>query len=301
MNVKSILTMGIFLASLIFVAVGDADAARLGGGRSFGSKPSMQRSTQAPAQQQTPPMAAAAPAAAAQKPGLLGGMGGMGGMLGGLLAGSLLGSLLFGGGFSGGGFMDILLIGLLLFLGFKLFARFRAGRPATASGPDGPMPYASDPHRDQPMQRQNDAASLWGAISNKSSVQEAAPAAPVLPAGFDGEEFLRGAKMAFTRLQMSWDKRDLDDIAQFASDAVMHEIRAQFKDDPTPGTTEILLVNAQLLSVSGEANEQTATVFFDVLLREAPNTDTRQVREVWHFTRPVEGGSWKLDGIQQVE
>ena len=47
-------------------------------------------------------------------------------MLGGLLAGSLLGSLLFGGGFNGGGFLDIILIGGLLFLAFKFFSRRRA-------------------------------------------------------------------------------------------------------------------------------------------------------------------------------
>ena len=56
-------------------------------------------------------------------------------MLGGLLAGSLLGSLLFGGGFNGGGFLDIILIGGLLFLAFKFFSRRRAATQAQ----DSPM------------------------------------------------------------------------------------------------------------------------------------------------------------------
>lgn len=295
MNFKALLTILIFAGSLLFVAVSDADAARLGGGRSFGSKPSMQRSTTAPTQQK-PAMSNAAPNAA-KKSGFLGGMGGM---LGGLLAGTLLGSLLFGGGFQGGGFMDLLLIALLAFVAFKLFARFRANRAATAGGPDaGPMPYQQ--REAEPMQRQS--ADAWGALQQNTATAAAeTPAAPVVPAGFDTEEFLRGAKMAFTRLQASWDKRDLNDIAQFAGDSVMQEVKAQFEADPTPGKTEILLVNAQLLSVTEEAGEQTASVYFDVLLREAPRTDTTQVREVWHFVRPVaDNGSWKLDGIQQVE
>ena len=303
MKFNVLATIFLFMGSLLIFAIGDADAARLGGGKSFGSKPSMQRSTTAPTQQK-PTAAQAAPGAAAQKPGFLGGMGGM---LGGILAGTLLGSLLFGGGFSGGGFMDILLIALVAFVAFKLFARFKANRnatspaaaTATAGGPSaGPMPY----QQQEPPTMQRQSADAWGGLQSKADEAPAAAAAPQVPAGFDTEEFLRGAKMAFTRLQNSWDKRDLADIAQFASSSVMEEVKAQNAADPTPGKTELLLVNAQLLSVTEEEGSQWGTVYFDVLLREAAGRDTTQVREVWHFVRPVSGdGSWKLDGIQQVE
>lgn len=297
MNWKAILTICIFLGGMTMLAVSDAEAARFGGGRSFGSKPSMQRSTTAPTMQQKPPMAGATAGAAAQKPGL---MGGMGGMLGGLLAGTLLGSLLFGGGFNGGGLMDILLIGILLFVAYKLFTRFRGSRPVPAGGPD-PGPAYAPREESAGMQRQN-AGMNWGSLQKQDA--PAATAAPEVsvPAGFDTEEFLHGAKMAFTRLQASWDKRDLEDIAQFTNPTVLQEVKSQFEADTRPGKTEILLINAQLLNVAEENNEQTASVFFDVLLREAPATDTTQVREVWHFTRGMtENQSWKLDGIQQVE
>ncbi len=295
MNWKALLTIFIFLAGIAMVSLPDAEAARFGGGRSFGSKPSMQRSTTAPMQQK-PPMAAAN-AGAAQKRGFLGGMGGM---LGGLLAGTLLGSLLFGGGFHGGGLMDLLLIGLLLFVAYKLFTRFRGNRPVPAAGPDPGPAYAP---REEPagMQRQ-DTGMSWASLQKQTPTAAGTAPEVSVPAGFDTEEFLRGAKMAFTRLQASWDKRDLEDIAQFTSPAVLQEVKSQFEADPKPGTTEILLVNAQLLSVTEENGEQTASVFFDVLLREAPATDTTQVREVWHFARAMSGNqSWKLDGIQQVE
>ena len=49
-------------------------------------------------------------------------------------------------------------------------------------------------------------------------------------------------------------------------------------------------------------DEQRAQVFFDVLMRESPDQQApSSVREVWHFVRPIAGGSWKLDGIQQVD
>lgn len=295
MKWKSILTAVLFMGSLFVYSVSDADAARFGGGRSFGSKPSMQRSTTAPVQQK-PAMANAAPGAAA-KTGMFGGMGGM---LGGLLAGTLIGSMLFGGGFSGGGMMDLLLIALVAFLGFKLYARYRMSRSATpAAAGAGGMNYQAQQPEQSPMQRQGE--NMWGALKGNAAQGEA-PEAPAVPAGFDTEDFLRGAKMAFTRLQSSWDKRDLDDISQFAGEAVMKEVKAQFETDSSPSKTEILLVNAQLLSVLDEKGMQTATVFFDVLMREEAGRDTTQVREVWHFVRPQgDTGMWKLDGIQQVE
>ena len=50
-------------------------------------------------------------------------------------------------------------------------------------------------------------------------------------------------------------------------------------------------------------DEQIAQVYFNVLLREDPSQEAPiDVREIWHFVRPASGdGTWKLDGIQQVE
>lgn len=116
---------------MLAFAYGEADAARIGGGRSFGGRPSMSQPYTKPLpsnpsssfNQQTNRQSQQMANSAAPSRGLFGGMGGM---LGGLLAGSLLGSLLFGGGFNGGGFLDIILIGGLLFLAFKFFSRRRA-------------------------------------------------------------------------------------------------------------------------------------------------------------------------------
>ncbi len=301
MTLKTVITIVFFVGSLLVVSALDADAARrFGGGKSFGSKPSMQRSTTAP-KQQNPAVTQGAPTAAAQatKPGLLGGMGGM---FGGLLAGTLLGSLLFGGPFSGGGIMDLLLIAIVLYFAFKLFARFRGGQRATASqgagaasmgaGTSGPMQYQS-----QDADQNHHA---WGNLKQGEAVFNQ-PAGPTVPEGFDIEEFLKGAKLAFNRLHDSWDKRDIDDIAIFTSESVLAEVKEQMKEDPEPSKTEILLCEAQLISVKEDNDVQRAEVFFNVLLREAPDTNTMPTREIWHFMRPISGGSWKLDGIQQTE
>ncbi len=289
MRTKTFLATFLFVASLFFVAIHDAHAAkRFGGGRSFGSKPAMQRSTTAPQQQQPGVTQNAAATKTSKKSG-------MAGIFGGLLAGTLLGSLLFGDG-DGGGIFNILIMGLLLFLAYKLFMRMRGRSTQAAPSPYGQPQTASGPSAQQMQYQDTQAQGGWG-----SALQGGAPAPSHIPAGFQVEEFIEGAKMAFSRLQSSWDKRDLDDIALFTSPSVLEEVKKQLAEDDTPSKTDVLLNNARLLSVTTENNEETATVFFDVILRESQATDTTQVREIWHFVRPVGGGNWKLDGIQQVE
>lgn len=299
MKIKAILTMLIMLGGACMYALPDtADAARLGGGRSFGSRPSMSQPAQAPSAMQRQSTQQRQQAAQAQQPQRKGFLGGMGGLLGGLLAGSLIGSLLFGGGFSGGGIMDILLLGILLFVGLKLFARARSkAQPAPAGAGNAPM-GGMEPS----LQRNDTAASGWDTLSGQNNAYNSQPEVVIpMPADFDAEEFLRGAKMAYNRLQAAWDSRDLNDIAQFASPAVMDAVRQQLAEETEPSKTEILLVNAQLLSVVNEDKEQRAQVYFDVLMRERPDQPTpSNVREIWHFVRELDGGTWKLDGIQQV-
>ncbi|MBD5416558.1 MAG: Tim44 domain-containing protein [Desulfovibrio sp.] len=298
----------ILLAAFALALPDSAEAARMGGGRSFGSRPYMSTPAQRPAMRQQAPAANARNAqATAQRPGMFGGMGGL---FGGLLAGTLLGSLLSGNGLGGGGgILDILLIGLLIYVGLKLFARFRqrqSQEPAPAGGLFGAgRQDLTNDSPNQPFARSNTQASGWDALRNltgQGSQPPAAEPAVDVPAGFDAEEFLRGAKMAYTRMQQAWDRRDLDDIAQFATPAVMEALREQMASDPNPGKTEIMLVNAQLLGAENEGDDQRAQVFFDVLLRERPDQDApSSAREVWHFLREGANGTWKLDGIQQVE
>lgn len=276
-----------FLLFTCFYLPDYADAARMGGGGSFGGRPQMNRPAQMPNRPQT-----ANPAApAASSPGMFGGMGGM---LGGLLAGTMLGSLLSGNGAGGGGnFMDILLIAILAFIGWKLFTRFRNQRAQQ----EGASTF------NRPMQR-NDSGSMWNNMRNPvpGATPLAADPGIDIPADFNQEEFLRGAKMAYARMQKAWDNRDLADIAQFATSAVMRELQAQAAQDPGPSRTELLRVNAELVGVEPEGDNLRAQVLFDVLMREDPNqASPENVQEIWHFLRIGKNGNWKLDGIQQVQ
>lgn len=292
--------IAVFVIALgIFIAMQDcAEAARLGGGRSFGGKPYMSTPAtpppamrQNPAAQAQPSRDAGAVGRSSQTQQGRGLFGGMGGLFGGLLAGTLIGSLLSGHGFSGGGLLDILLIGLLVYLALKFFA----GRMRPAEAAAGRQQAAFTDNRDISPE----GGPGWDRLRS-----DACPAPPRsgIPADFDAGEFLRGAKMAYTRLQASWDKRDLDDIAHFATPAVLEKIREDLAADPSPGATELLLVNARLLHVEKTEGEERAEVFFDVLMRESPDQPApSSAKEIWHFLRAGAYGNWKLDGIQQVE
>lgn len=283
----------------------DADAKRIGGGRSFGSSPSMSRpAPSAPGgairqesntfRRQTSPSAGAGAATMARP--------GWGGMLGGLLAGTFIGSMLsgtgtgMGGAGAGGGLLDLILIGLLVYFGIKLFRRFKANQQ---NGTESAY------HRTDSQSGAFSGGSAWDslkdAVSGSGQTYDMRQASAI-PADFNQEEFLLGAKMAYNRLQESWDRRDLDDIAQFATPPVLRELRAQYEEDPNPGVTQVLKVDASVVEVREEGDEQRVSVFFDVLMREDPEqVNPEQVRELWHFVRSRHGdNSWRLDGIQQM-
>jgi predicted lipid-binding transport protein (Tim44 family) len=273
-----------------------AEAARLGGGGSFGSRPSYQRSAPAPSPRPTSPQSQ--PGLSQPNPlGASSPMGGRwGGMLGGLVMGSLIGSLLFGGGHGSGGpgLMDIIVLGGGLFLLMRyLRSRKTAALSATPAG-------FTNPFHERSTQQG------WGASGDTpdEAAVPAAPATPPIPPGFDQDEFMKGARAIYTRMQSSWDKRDLEDIRKFTSSEVYTEIEKQAQEDPQPSRTEILLVNARLLEVRSVDHQEIASVLYDVMMREGDADKlAKQVREIWHFSRDEKAAAsfWRLEGIQQVE
>lgn len=288
------------LATMLALSLASADLAeakRLGGGSSFGSKPGYSAPKEAPkappsqAQKQAaPPQHQTAPA----KPSLLGGLGGM---VGGLVMGGLIGSLLFGGGgFGGPGLMDVLLLGGVAFLAFKLLRRKRTPEPAFAGAGGGQIHMPSSREEPPVMARQSGG---WGSLQGDAPP----PAGPALPADVEEGAFLEGAKMLYARLQAAWDRRDLEDIRTFVSPEVHAEIARQAAADPGPGRTEILHVQAQVLEARTQGSETVISVLFDAMLREDRQQERpSQVREVWHFRRDESAArpEWQLEGIQQL-
>lgn len=314
-RIVSILILSFFVAALLAVSADHADAKRrFGGGSSFGSKSLFKKNYAKPLPKQGVTNKNQNNFRNTQSPrrGLFGGMGGI---FGGLLAGSLLGSLLFGGGFGGFGMFDLLLVFGLIFLVSRFFGarrRSMSQEDHSAFAQQGYRQAEQNNQQPQSTQQYEDthyrrAEGAWDHLRSEPESGPATPyseeAGPTIPAGFDEEEFLKGAKMVFTRLQHSWDARDLDDIRHFTTDDVFAEITQQATGDPTPSQTEILLINARTLELKEEETDMRVAVYFDVLMREdKAQAQPEQVREVWHFLRRGDEQSmWLLDGIQQLE
>ncbi|MCI0653444.1 MAG: Tim44-like domain-containing protein [Methylococcaceae bacterium] len=300
--------------AITLAAIPDADAKRFGGGRSFGSKPSYSSPFSRSAM---PRQSLSRQQAAAQNESLRNSMsrrGGLMGMLGGLALGGLLGSLLFGGAFENINFLDILVFGAMAFLLYRLFAaraRPQNGYRASSSGygDAGELDRSPDFHLNRAgNSRTFDTDLLFRKDRTTrtevdSNVKDADFESVAVPEGFDQAAFLNGAKNAYRQLQNAWDRGDLSDIRGLTTDSVFSEIKDQVNQRGSASQTDILKLDAELLDVREMDRQTEASVLFDSILREAVEERPVQVREIWHFVRPLNSSrpTWFLDGIQQLE
>lgn len=273
---RLVLALCLFAAGALVVA--EAEAARLGGGRSMGIQRSVTRPPSAtparPAQQAAPAQKAAPgqPAQAPQPSGLSRWMP----LLGGLAIGSLLGSLFGGSGLGGLLFLALLVFGTVAFV--KAFMR-RGEAPS-------PVQYAGSSERVQIR-------------AEEAAPAPAAAASPRVPAGFDSASFLKGAKLNFVKLQLANDLGKLDEIRELTTTEMFDELK---HDARAPGQqTDIMDLDADLLEVATEGERHWASVRFSGLARETPQAAPEGFEEVWNLVKPADGSTgWLLAGIQHL-
>ncbi len=291
---KKLAVAALMAVATLTAVVPDADAARLGGGKSFGMQRSdnIMRREAAPVSPQVPPRTSAAPAQTApqagapapqmpQKRSWLG-------PLAGLAAGIGLAALLshFGLGEQAASFMLILLGVMALMFVFKLLFR--------RSAPQEPR-YAGVPASPQPV----DVARAAAPITLSASGATAGADAP--PADFDTDAFVREAKLNFIRLQAADDAGNLDDLREFTSPEMFAEIRLQYDErHGKPQRTDIVNLNAAVLDVATEGTRHVVSTRFYGMLREEDDASPMPFDEVWHLVKPVDGSrGWVVAGIQQ--
>ncbi|MDO4905721.1 MAG: Tim44-like domain-containing protein [Lautropia sp.] len=301
---RFLMMLMVVLCSSVFL-MDDADARRMGGGRSVGKQNStVQRQAAPPAQSAAP--AAGAQGAAAANGGARRWAGPLAGLAAGLGLAALASALGFGEGF--GVFLLILLMGILALVAFRMFAaRNQANRAAAAgAGGAGGAFQQNGPHDSTTMNREagvaRPAVPQMGEAAAPVAGGVTTAAAGTLPAGFDAEGFVRQAKVQFVRLQAAFDARNADDLREFTSPEMFAELNVDLmqRGDATQ-TTDVVELDGRLLGVNQEGVMQTASVLFSGMIREEADAPAERFEEVWNFTRPVSGASgWVLAGIQQV-
>lgn len=315
MKIASIAALG--LALMMGLASINADAKRLGAGKSTGMQREMPARTApdaapgkpaAPAQQAAPataPNAAAAPAAAPKRNWL--------GPLAGLAAGLGLAALMSHLGM-GEAFANFLLLALLAVAAIFLVRMFLRRKAAPQPQPAG-MAYTGSAGNSGQVAWPTPAAGTSNAAADPvmpaaAAPEAALPAAPAagaparafVPAAFDSEGFARTAKMIFIRLQAANDAGDLNDLRAFTTPEMFAELSMDLKDRPAGQhqVTEVIAVESEVLDVTDEAAQQVVSVRFRGQVREEAGATPVSVDEVWHLTKPADGSrSWAIAGIEQ--
>ncbi len=318
--------LNLFLVLVLSLGGLNAEAKRLGGGRSMGQQSGnvTQREAVKPAAptQQVAPVgvnkpATPPPAAPAKRP--------WGAMLGGLAAGLGLAWLAHSLGM-GEAMGNILMFGLLAFAAMALIGWFMRSRQAGSQGGlayQGAGNTATSPEvlrQYNPEKVGNDASARpWEAPA--TSFDSAAPAATGsmigsalngpqswgVPAGFDTEGFLTAAKRNFNTLQDAWDRSDISMLRSMMTDAMLAEIQAQLAEREAtasglPNKTEVLMLEAQLLGIEELPDVYMASVEFNGMIREEAHASPSPFREVWNMTKPRQGGSgWLVAGVQALQ
>jgi predicted lipid-binding transport protein (Tim44 family) len=306
----------IVLALVLTLGGVNAQAKRMGGGKSVGQQSSNVTQRQAaPSTPSTPP--AAAPAAA-PKP--------WGAMLGGLAAGLglawLAHSLGFGEGF--GQFMMIALLVLVAMVAISWFMRSRRAAQAGSSpyafqgaGPVAtPSPYkpqnVGNDASARPWERSNAMPLDSGATPPRGSGVVIGSALGgsqnwAIPAEFDKDGFLKAAKSNFVTLQAAWDKEDIATLRSMMTDQMLQEIQSQLEDRDihTGGSTNhtaVDMLEAQLLGIEDLGGDYMASVEFSGMIREQPSAGPSPFREVWNMTKPKNGSrGWLVAGVQALQ
>jgi predicted lipid-binding transport protein (Tim44 family) len=275
------------LLCVAFVAT-QAEAARMGGGRSIGAQRSITSTPPAAAPARPAQAPSAAPAAAQPQPAS--GFARWAPLLGGLALGGALGWLMGANGMGG------LMVGMLL-VGLLVFAAIFVVRMLTQKRGEAPqrMQYAG-------LGSETVAAPPPSQATGFEAQPQVAAAGASVPADFDVAGFLRGAKLNYMRLQIANDRGDLDELREFTSDGLFDELK---KDLLARGgakqQTDVLALNADLLEVVTEGGTHWASVRFSGTARESPGGAATGFEEVWNLAKPVNGSQgWQLAGIQQM-
>jgi predicted lipid-binding transport protein (Tim44 family) len=313
------------LALTLVLAFGgmNAEAKRLGGGKSVGQQSS--NVTQRQAAPAAPAQGAAAPAPAAPAPAAQPPRAPWGAMLGGLAAGLGLAWLAHSLGF-GEGLGQFMMIALLVLAAMMLIGWFmRSRRPQ--SSPNEPFAFqgagagqAVTPQAYRPENVGNDASARPWERNNVAPLDAGSQSSGVVigsalgdsqnwgvPADFDSEGFLKAAKSNFVTLQAAWDKSDINALRSMMTDGMLREIQSQLaeREDHTGGGsnhTEVDMLQAQLLGIEDLGDDYMASVEFSGMIREQPSAGPSPFREVWNMTKPKNASrGWLVAGVQALQ
>jgi predicted lipid-binding transport protein (Tim44 family) len=325
------------LAVTLSLAGQDAEAKRMGGGKSMGKQsPNVTQREATPGGANSAANSTAKPAATPAAAAPVAPKRPWGAMLGGLAAGLglawLASSLGLGGAFGQIIMFALLALVIMVVVGFvmrKLKSKgatsnsHRTREPfafegAGAGNASAPLGYdqknVGNDASARPFERAGTAFDAnrelaGGAAAGGSMIGSALLGSQSwgVPAGFDAEGFLEACKKNFTTLQDAWDRSDIQSLRAMMTDEMLEQIKTQLADreSHTGGVnnkTDVVMLNAQLLGIEELSESYMASVEFSGMIREDASAGASPFREVWNMTKPRNGGSgWLVAGVQALQ
>ncbi|MFH4615224.1 Tim44 domain-containing protein [Vibrio diabolicus] len=269
-----------------------AEAKKFGGSKSFGKS---YKTAPAPKQQQqnTNTVGKDQTAKSSSKKGL------MGGLLGGLLAGGLLAAF-FGGAFEGIQFMDILIIGLIAFVIFKLMrgmlgakqGSMNQHRQQPAFG--GSASKFEQPNMQNFEQQPNTNNGGFGGFGAQTDVPHN------YPPGFDQAAFINGSREHYRILQGAWNHNQLETIEEYVSPSLFEDLKAERAKLDGEQHTDVMYVDAEIVRADYDANKAQLSLQFSGRYRDTVEGVEEEIEDIWHLERDltVPNAPWLIVGIQ---
>lgn len=121
-------------------------------------------------------------------------------------------------------------------------------------------------------------------------------------AGADVDELLHLARASFVQMQAAWDRADLHTLGKLATGPLLEELRRQLQErGPAQNRTEVVLLQARLLSLDDLHEAQLASVEFSGLIQEDEAGGAAPFRELWLLANVKSAGNgWRLARVQAL-
>lgn len=309
------LTLAGILAVMTAIIGTEYAEARVGGGRSMGSRGSRSFSTPGQSTYQSParpamPAYQQTPFSQPQSGGFLRSM--AGGVVGGLLGGMLFRGLGFGGGGGmGGSGIGLFEIILLAGIGFLIYRFISSRRKSETAYPDYTTPSQSSPvsypssSGSSPVNLQDPVADLDQGVAH---IQQ-------MDASFNRERFCENAMDIFFKIQGAWMNRDLTPVKNLLTTEMNQILQAdvdQLLHDRRVNRLENIAVrNVDIVEAWQESGEDYLMVLITANLLDyttddatgqivsGSKTDPVKFQEFWTFRRQVGPNAWQLTAIDQ--
>ncbi|WP_298834646.1 TIM44-like domain-containing protein [uncultured Piscinibacter sp.] len=111
----------------------------------------------------------------------------------------------------------------------------------------------------------------------------------------DERALLGAAREQFLRLQAAWDAADLDALRQLTTESMFDEIVAELPArGPMPNRTDVLSLEAHLISHEAVGPLELASIEFSGVVRESADRGAMPFREVWMLAKQPQDGDWRL-------